>query len=212
MDDDKLQKFAESDVTDYDVETAEPKPRLRSLMTRGTRARLETIRDKDTGEWRDVVKIARRQMDDEAKQIFIDHYQQWGRLGESAAEAGVTPTMVKRQAQDDEEFGEAMLLCEEAYRDKLIGHHQDLLFNGTLKESYDRQGNLVSRERVYPIRLIELELKKHDAGYRDKQEIDLTVKGGVLVAPPEMKSVDDWESRYSQAKDITPEGDEEDDS
>lgn len=93
---------------------------------------------------------------------------------------------------------------EEEYKDKLIGHHQNLVFNGTVKESYDRNGGLVSKETIYPIRLIELELKKHDRAYREKQEIAINHTGGVLVAPAETVSVDDWEKRFGAAKDITP--------
>ena len=83
------------------------------------------------------------------------------------------------------------------YRDKLIAHHQELVFNGTKKESFDRNGKLISTETIYPIRLIELELKKHDDGYRDKREVQMNVTGGVLIAPADVKSIDDWEKRFS---------------
>ena len=108
--------------------------------------------------------------------------------------------------EDDEEFAEAFYEVEQDYKEKLIGHHQDLLFNGIEKNRYDREGNLVETTRDYPIRLIELELKKHDEGYRDKKEMKVNHTGGVLVAPAETKSIDDWESRFSGAKDVTPPG------
>jgi hypothetical protein len=162
------------------------------------------IQDPETGEWRTVVRMARNRFDEAAKGRFLNEFMKWGRMGESAAAAGVSPQTVRKALEEDEDFAEAMLLAETAYKDKLIGHHQDLVFNGTVKESFDRNGGLVSRETVYPIRLIELELKKHDAGYRDKQEIAVNHSGGVLVAPAEMTSIDDWEKRFSQAKDVTP--------
>jgi hypothetical protein len=88
----------------------------------------------------------------------------------------------------------------EAYKDKLITHHQNLIFDGQEKVSYDRNGNIVSVEKNYPIRLIELELKKYDEGYRDKKEVNMNVRGGVLVAPAEI-SMDDWETKFA-AKEI----------
>jgi hypothetical protein len=97
----------------------------------------------------------------------------------------------------DPDFAEACLMAEHNYRDRLIEHHQNLVFEGTTKVTYDRQGNVVSEEKVYPIRLIELELKKHDEGYRDKREVDVKVSGGVLVAPSDVASIDDWEARFS---------------
>lgn len=153
--------------------------------------------------------MTRIKFDDRAKEIFLEEYRKWGRMGESAAAAGVTTGTVRDHMEKDEEFAQAVMVCEEEYREKLIGHHQDLVFNGTQKENYDRNGNLVSKETIYPIRLIELELKKHDAGYRDKQELAVTHTGGVLIAPAEMPSIDDWEKAFGKAKDVTPRDDED---
>jgi hypothetical protein len=184
--------------------------RPRSLLMRNSTPVVVDYQD-DDGNWRKRIKMERIKFDDKAKGIFLDEYRKWGRIGESAARCGVTTGTVRKHMETDEEFAEAFLLAEEEYKEKLIGHHQDLVFNGTTKESYDRNGNLVSTEQVYPIRLIELELKKHDAGYRDKQEVQVNHTGGVLVTPAEMASVDDWEKRFSKAKDITPDDEDKDD-
>jgi hypothetical protein len=179
-------------------------------MSRGSVPVLVDKFDETTGEWRKVVKMSRKKMTDSAKQAFLDEYLKWGRMGESAAAAGVSPQTIRKALEDDEEFGEAMMLCEEAYRDKLVGHHQNLVFNGTQKENYDRNGNLVSTETIYPIPLIQMELRRHFTEYRDKQEVAVTHSGGVLVAPAETKTIDDWEKRYTKTIDITPTEEEED--
>lgn len=176
----------------------------RSLLSRGSKPVVVDYQDGD-GNWRSRIKMERIKFGDKEKEIFLDEYRKWGRMGESAAAAGVSTQCVRRAIEKDQEFAEALMMGEEEYRDKLIGHHQDLVFNGTQKENFDRNGNLVSTETIYPIRLIELELKKHDAGYRDKQEVQVTHTGGVLIAPAEMASISDWEKRFNQAKDITPE-------
>jgi hypothetical protein len=182
------------------------KPRLRSLVSRGSKLVEVEEFDEESQQWRRKLKMSRIKFDEKAKGVFLDEYSKWGRIGEASAAAGVTTQTVRKAIEEDEDFAEAMLIAEEDYRDKLISHHQNLVFNGTQKENYDRNGNLVSRETIYPIRLIELELKKHDPGYRDKQEIAVNHTGGVLLAPAEMNSIEDWEQRFSKAKDVTPKG------
>ena len=183
--------------------------RPRSLISRGSRIVQEDVFDEESGEWKTIVKMSRHKFDDRAKGVFLEEYRKWGRMGESAAAAGVSPQTVRKALKEDEDFAEAMVMAEHDYRDKLIGHQQNLVFNGQLKKTYDRNGNLVSEERVYPIRLIELELKKHDSGYRDKQEVDINHSGGVLVAPAEMPSIEDWETKFAKMKDVTPTGADE---
>ncbi len=175
----------------------------RSLIARGSKPVLITFQDED-GNWRKKVKMSRVKFDDRAKGVFLEEYRKWGRMGESAAAAGVSTQTVRFHIDTDEEFANAVMIAEEEYRDKLIGHHQNLVFNGQEKVYYDRNGNIMSRETVYPVRLIELELKKHDSGYRDKQELAVHHTGGVLVAPAEMPTIDDWEKRFSASKDVTP--------
>lgn len=177
--------------------------RPRSLLTRGSKPVLVEYQDED-GNWRSRIKMSRIKFGDAEKGIFLETFRKWGRMGEAAAAAGVSTQTVRKHIDEDEDFAEALMMAEEEYKEKLIGHHQDLVFNGTIKKSYDRNGNLVSEETVYPIRLIELELKKHDSGYREKQEISHQHSGGVLIAPAEMGSIDDWESKFSNMRDVTP--------
>lgn len=176
----------------------------RSLIARSSRPIAVKYQD-DDGNWRIGVRMSRIKFGDAEKGIFLDEYRKWGRMGESAAQAGVSTQAVRYHMSVDEDFALAVLMAEEEYKDKLVAHHQDLVFNGQEKRIFDRQGKLVSTERVYPIRLIEIELKKHDEGYRDKREVEMKHTGGVLVAPAETASIDDWEKRFSSAKDITPE-------
>lgn len=196
----ELENYADS----YEDEIKR-KPRLRSLISRGSKPVRKEIWDETTGMWRSVVRMSRDKFDDQAKEVFLKEYAEWGRMGEAASAAGVTPATVRRHMEDDEDFAEAVMVQEEEYQDRLIRHHQNLIFEGIEKNRYDREGNLVETSREYPIRLIELELKKHDEGYRDKQEVKVNHTGGVLVAPAEMGSIDDWESRFNNATDVTPE-------
>ena len=161
--------------------------------------------DERIGDWRKKIAFTRRIFSDKELGIFLEEYAKWGRIGEAAAAIGGTAEQIRKVVKSDPEFEQMFILAEETYKDKLIAHHQNLLFNGTMKRVYDKEGNVIAEEQIFPLRLIELELKKHDAGYRDKQEIDLKVSGGVLIAPKEVKSIEDWEANFAAtAKDVTP--------
>ncbi len=192
------------DYTEDNYDRIQVRQRPRSLLARGSKPIVVEEWDEETGDWRRRIKMSRKLLDEAGKGRFLEVYRKWGRIGDAAAAVPCSTQVVRKEIAEDEDFAEAVLMAEEEYRDKLIGHHQDLVFNGTIKKSYDRNGNLVSEETIYPIRLIELELKKHDPGYREKQEISHKHSGGVLIAPAEMGTIDDWEKKFSNMKDVTP--------
>lgn len=154
------------------------------------------VQDKN-GNWRTRIISQRTKFDEEAKGRFIDSYKEFARIGDACAAAGITRATYQRHLKQDDDFAEACMAAEEEYRAKLIAHHQDLVFNGTKKVTYDRNGNVVGEEQIYPIPLIQMELRKHDEGYRDKKEMDVNVSGGVLVAPADVATIDDWEARFT---------------
>lgn len=134
-------------------------------------------------------------LNDDVKKVFLEAYAEHGRHGTAARIAGVTMNTIKKHMEKDPVFGAACMEALECYKDRLIAHHQNLVFNGTQKVTYGRDGGIVSEETIFPIRLIEMELKKHDEGYRDKKDVNVNVKGGVLVAPASV-SMDDWEKKF----------------
>lgn len=138
-------------------------------------------------------------LNEDTKRIFIEEYAKHGRIGTAARMAGVKMSTFKKLITKDPEFGLAMAEALECYKDRLIDHHQNLVFNGTVKTTYGRDGSIVSEETIYPIRLIELELKKHDEGYRDRKDVSVNITGGVLVAPAKV-SMEDWEAKFSAPK------------
>ena len=148
------------------------------------------------GTWRVRIKAQAGKFDDEAKGRFIEHYAQTGRKNDSAAVAGVTVKTVWEHYDKDQDFAAAVMAAEEAYRDRVIAHVQKLSFEGTIKETFDRNGNVVSRETVYPIPLIQMEARRVEEGYRDKREMDVKMSGGVLIAPATVASIDEWEEKF----------------
>lgn len=160
------------------------------------------------GEWRRAIRSVAFKFDDAAKKTFLEEYSKHGRKTDSALRSGVSLECVNRALEDDPEFAEACLQAQEIYHDRLTAHIQNLIFEGTEKLTYDRNGQLVSSEKKYPIRLIEMEKKKLDAGWRDRKEqtINFNQTSGVLVVPAEVKSEDEWQEKFGSGEtiDVTP--------
>ena len=150
----------------------------------------------DDGNWRIRITSGSK-FDEVSRGIFLREMADHGRKSTAAMAAGVSVTTANWAIKNDIEFNEAVAHCQLIYRDRVIAHHQDLLFNGIEKTRYDNKGAIVEITRDYPIRLIELELKHVDDGYRDKREIHMNVTGGVLVAPIGV-SIEDWEKEYGK--------------
>lgn len=177
----------------------------RELQSRAKTSKVVMAREPDgSGGWRNVIKMSTNKFDDEAKQIFLDNYQIHARMGDAAASAGVVTLTVRRAMKRDQEFAQGMMIAEEMYKDRLVAHHQDLVFNGTTRRQYDKEGNMVGEEQIFSTPLILAELRKHDAGYRDKREIGLTVTAGVMVAPPEV-TLEEWEAKFGRKIEEDPE-------
>lgn len=182
--------------TNPEVHLPEINSQKKSLAGAPTKLRVEEVEDPETGELSYKLVSERTKFGDEEKLTVYKELAAHGRIGTAARAAGVTIGTVKRYVKKDPIFAEMIMEATEAYKDKLIDHHQKLVFDGTTKDHYDRNGKLVSTETIYPIPLIQMELRKHDDGYRDKREVALNVRGGVLVAPSETKSIDDWEAKF----------------
>lgn len=164
----------------------------------------------EIGEWRTRIVALRSGLTEERKTIFLAELEKHGRVTDACRVAGTWPPQIRKCRDLDPEFDEACVVAVQTYTDRLIGHHQDLVFNGTKRITYDRTGKISGEETIYPIRLIELELKKHDEGYRDKRDVNMNVSGGVLVAPADVASIDDWEEKFRKGKTIDGEAQEVD--
>lgn len=157
----------------------------------------------EDGDWRTFIRRDRTKFNDELKAIFLAQMREHCRVKTALKACDISHATYHRHMETDTDFAQAVMEAQAEYRDRLIAHHQDLVFNGTERNSYDRNGNLVSTEKIYPIQLIAMELRKHDEGYRDKREIDVNVNaGGVVVAPAAVASIDDWEKRYGNKDEI----------
>lgn len=140
----------------------------------------------DQTTWRRKLQQSKIKFDDDQKAIYLAELAKNAIKSAAAKAAGVCIQTVGDHRANDDEFAQRESDAIDAYREKLLNHHQNLLFEGEITKKYDKDGNEIEVKHTYPIRLIELELKRHEPSYRDKQQIELSQTGGVLVAPDDM--------------------------
>lgn len=173
---------------------SEDKPPRRRGPKPGTPRRAPARKAKDVShitDWRQRRSALMTVFDDEAKAVYLDALAEHGRRGDAARAAGVTGKCVRDHIKNDPDFMEAVNDAVDQYRDKVIGHHQDRIFNGDVIKKFDNEGNLVEERTVYPDNLIALELKKVDKSYREGrgEAVDPNAPGvafGVLVVPAQL--------------------------
>lgn len=167
------------------------------LPTRPANSKMVAVEEQMfDGTWRVRIKAQVGKLDDEAKGRFLAHYAETGRKGDSARMAGVTTKTIWDHVGKDEDFAAAVLAAEQDYESKVMAHVQKLVFDGTTKTTFDRNGNIVSEETIYPIPLVQMEARRVHEGYREKREMDVKVNGGVLIAPAQVASIDEWEEKF----------------
>lgn len=167
----------------------------------GTPARLGVRGKSTTGEvinvkadqtnWRKKMQQARIKLDDEAKLIYVDKLAETGLKWVSSNAAGVAESTVTTHRKNDPEFDAAVIESLNSYRDKVVDHARTLIFEGEVTKRF-KNGECIEEKHTYPIRLIELELKRQEAEYRDKQTIDLNSQGGGVLIAPADKTPQEW--------------------
>lgn len=153
-------------------------------------------------EWsnrRGIRRLESISADDLAK--FLENLALTGTWYKSAEYCGLSYSTILRLKKEYPEFAVA---CEEAlvsYRDLLVEAAHDRAINGWDEPVFSqRLGTEIGRIRKFDSRLHELLLKRHDAGFRDKVEIETRVSVGVLVAPVAAVSESDWEKRFDNKR------------
>lgn len=142
----------------------------------------------DQTNWRKNLVGQRIKFDDKAKELFLAAFADHGRKKHAAMAAGVSTLTVTNHCKNDPDFAQAYDEAQAEYRDKFVEKAiGDLAFKGIAINKVNQvTGQVFEERRDHPVRLLELELKRIDATYRDKQEVNLTGVGGVIVAPAGM--------------------------
>jgi len=145
----------------------------------------------DQTNWRNKLQQSRLKFDDGQKKVYCEALAEHGLKGRAAETAGVCRQLVANHLENDPDFLDAVSEAVDRYRDKRVEKAMELAFDGIEVKKYNKDGDLIETRRDHPIRLIEMELKRVEPGYREKQTVDMNFTGGVLVAPAEM-TPEDW--------------------
>ncbi len=142
----------------------------------------------DQRNWRVKLLASRIKFDDRAKEIFLCDFSGHGRKKDAASAAGVSLLTVTNHCKNDPDFAQAFDEAQAEYRDKFVKRAIDeIAYQGiSIKKVNPFTGEVYEERRDHPVRLIELELRRVDPTFRDKQEISLTGGGGILVVPAAM--------------------------
>ena len=155
----------------------------------------------DMSNWRVKMRTQQMKFDDDLKQRFLEAVAEHGNMRAAADFVGMTTAGVRRHFDIDPDFTEAFLEAKETYRDKVVGHAQNLMFNGVSEPILGGQfkDQVVGEKVTYPTNLLAMEMKRVEPGYNERQQIDMTVKGGVLVVPAAV-TMDDWMAKLGKAE------------
>lgn len=131
----------------------------------------------------------------ERKVAFIEHLAQTSNVTLSAHLAGwVRRNTAYQHREKDPLFAElwqeaidiATDELESAARSRAIGWDEPIV---------NKDGEVVGQRRVYSDKMMEMMLKAHRPDkYRDKQDIDLNHKGGIILMPKPF-SEEEWEAQ-----------------
>lgn len=139
--------------------------------------------------------------DEERRAVFLDHLAKYDRPSQAAKLCGVSRQTVDNHLLSDPEFAQAYEEARGLYRDKIrqaiyeqaVEGISEPIMGGPYKDE------IVAYRKIYAPNLLALEAKRVDQEYREKSQVDVNLKGGVLVIPPGM-APQDWAAAYASPK------------
>lgn len=168
-----------------------------------SRARSRTSgRDLDQTGWRRELQAAKVKFDDEAKEIFLRELAQSDRLHSSSRSAGVCLQTVRNHIDNDPEFAEAVLEAKAAYKDRVLTTMQLVALDGVEEPIIGGQfkDEVVATKRVFATNILAMEMKRVDPAYKERDTVDLNVRGGVLRVRQKM-TTEEWELEFGSDQD-----------
>lgn len=151
------------------------------------------VAEADKNDWRGKSRIKPSKFDDRLKSIFLNVYAETNRVMEALKIVEIDHGTLQYHLERDEEFAAGYEDAKRKYRDKIHRHATELMLQGTEVPIIGgkNKDQIVAKYKNYPIPLLQMELKRVDPDYKDRQEIDHKNGGGVVVIPNDV-SADDW--------------------
>jgi hypothetical protein len=155
----------------------------------------------DATNWRKKIQASKIKFDDIQKAIFIKVFSETGRLFEAANAADVSTGTVRNHLTADPEFEEAYERAKAYYREQVVHKVvQKVALEGVLEPIVGGKfkDEVVAHKRVFATNILAMEMKRVDPGYREKAEVDVNMRGGVLIMPATIPE-EEWIAKYSKA-------------
>lgn len=140
--------------------------------------------------------------DDAAKSMSLEMFSKTGRMSDAAMVAGVSASTIREHLSRDQEFSAAWEIAREQYCDHVTALVEKRGFEGIeepiLGGKY--KDEVVAHKRIYSDSLAMMHAKRYVPEYREKQQMDLTVTGGVLAVASSFgntaNGLKDWKREY----------------
>lgn len=151
-------------------------------------------------EMREKLRPKGKKFTDAKKAIFLRQFALTERFYASAYTAGVVPETVRRHLLTDKEFFTAFEEAKERYRDMVYAARNKALFEGYAEPIVGGKDKdaIITHKQNFPFQVLLKELQRLDPAYKDKAEIDMNMKGGVLVVPGRAGSMEEWNERLDE--------------
>ena len=134
------------------------------------------------------------------KAEFLEMYSKTGLHNLSARACAVSPETVRRHLKDDPDFAKEYDEVKRDFVDTIESEAYRRAVEGVLEPVFQGKEH-VGNKRVFSDRMLELLLKRHVPEYREKQTVDMNVKGGILIAPLSGEDAKEWERRHREEDD-----------
>ena len=153
-------------------------------------------------EVREKAKNRATKFTDDRKAVFLRHFSMTERFYNSCHAAGISGETVRRHLKSDPDFMAAFEEARERYRDMVYAARNKALFEGYAEPIVGGKDKdeVVAIKQNFPFQVLLKELQRVDPAYRDKAELDLNMKGGVLVVPGRARSMEEWSARLDELK------------
>lgn len=146
----------------------------------------------DMAGWRKKVQASKLKFDDVQKGIYINVLSKTGRRQQAADAAGVCYQTVMVHRENDPEFEASFQAALGTWADTIHKLAMKLM-EGVKKPIVGGKDKdvIVAHELVHATNLLAMEMRRTNAEYKERSEIDLKHGGSVLIAPAEM-TPEEW--------------------
>ena len=147
--------------------------------------------------------LTRTAFDDGAKGVALDMFAKTGRVTDAAMVAGVSSSTVRNHLERDPEFAQAWEIARQEYADYVTGLIEERAFKGIEEPIIGGKfrDQVVAHKRVFSDSLAMMHAKRYVEEYRERQQLDVSVAGGVLAVASPMPNTDSgtrkWKKLYS---------------